>query len=171
MLIIVLGILFLSLVTIFVGVDFLLYPMDRVTSRDSRFSTELGSFSIQQVIFAGIAIAISGYYYFEINKVPLLTNVKEGLGITLALSVITLSINFAFGAGDYSELAFRYFFYVYFFVPFPLGILLSKIKWDKNFTLFTMLLTSAYFFYSFENSAWKYASIETIILSPIFYYF
>lgn len=150
------------------GVEFL--PYYRMEKNIDRELYDLGKFNYQQIILSCFVILISGYYYFQSLQDPISGVIeKEGLGLVLLLSTITLVVNFA--TSGLNTLSIRYFFYVYFLLPFPIGILISKIRYPKAFSYFFLIFIAMLFYYSLDKSIWEYAPVTSLIVCPLSCYF
>lgn len=94
-------------------------------------------------------------------------NIQAGIN-QFTYTVIFLTVFIVSNLSN-SELSVRYFFFIYFFLPFIISLILMSNRIEYillRFLLSFSLIT--FFFYKIENGIWEYESLLTLIFSNIF---
>ena len=139
----------------------------RINSLDG---ASLEAFSILNFIFVGFVlfIAILNLYFEKKNNVNY-SWVISNIGIFISVMILIFSV-----IPGLSELALRFFFYLYFLIAILLPYSISYVKRHKfirELIPILALLISIAFFYNLENGAWTYSSLIEILSMPSWKFF
>jgi len=157
---------FIAVLFSFSGVDFLMYVGTRVTQVKYHILSPPG-IPVYMMILLGCSLYL---YNLKKNKINILTRpeTKEGYHITCSLFIIvSLIIVIAGMSEDTYELAGRYTFFLYYFVP----IIALFSSWRNSLSKFSsiaiIVLLPLYFVYKLEFGIWTYINYIDVLLYPI----
>ncbi|QNF32324.1 EpsG family protein [Adhaeribacter swui] len=144
----------------FTGIESIHYILERA-SVDNTF--ELEKFSALNYVFIGVLLVITLYNQY---KEELDINIT---GFNHLANIILLFVIFILMNLRQTELALRLFFYLFFFFPLIVPLVLKKNPFDKKFSFASVSISIIlFFFYRLDTGTWNYDDKEKIVLSSSF---
>lgn len=133
----------------------------------SRAAQESGH-EVEAISIIGIAVVIviiySSFYFFFISKIKEDSGIRRFFNIPFFIGLFVL-LNLSM-----KELALRFLFYLYFFVPF-IGMFWFRMLKIKRFVLLLVLFPILlYFLFYLEFGVWTYDIPYTVFFTPLFAY-
>jgi hypothetical protein len=145
------------------GVSFLTYALDRAERGTTKALEPLSNMSF---VFIGAMIIISIIVIYRNKKQSKDAPTRELVHFVNIFFLLSL---FILANVRQVELSVRYFFYVYFFFPFILPLMLTRQnKLTILFQSFFLIFILGYFIYKLEYGVWKYAPLSTLLINPTF---
>lgn len=139
-----------------------------VLKRASKSTTfDLGEMPVMGIILLLILLCASWYIaYCIIDK---FNTIKEG--IKHFFNILIILCLFIFLNLHQSELANRFLFYTYFFIPFIATALLKNTRINSTVYLIPIPFLVLFWIYYLNQGTWTYAHTEDIWIMPFFSYF
>lgn len=132
------------------------YILKRVSLESKEFS------QMNKLILYGVSVPI-----IYICLRALLTDREDTKKMKYFLFISLLLCIFVVSCGKNTLFQGRYFFYLYFIVPFVIPLLFEQNKLIKNsYQLILCLFMPLYFFFSFNTCIWQYADTLKLLFYP-----
>ena len=134
------------------------YVLAKAASESKEFN------EMNKIILYGVSMPILYVCYRGLLFRP---NVKEN-SILYFYLIVTLFTLFVMACGKNTLFQCRYFFYIYFLVPYTIPLLFStNMSISKSFQKFLCLFFPFHFLYSFYTCIWEYAEVYELLLYPL----
>jgi hypothetical protein len=145
---------------LFNNIPVLGFVLDRISAEDG---AELGALSLQAILMALISAFIS---FLNIRCIRRPYASHELWVINLSVIAIVVIALFANIQTQLSEIALRFFFYIYFLLGLSLPIYMASRKSSARFLPVILLIEILFFAYKLQFGEWVYAPLNILLFAP-----
>lgn len=133
----------------------------------SRAAQESGH-DVEAISIIGIAVVFfiiySSFYFFFISKIKDDSGIRRFFNIPFFIGLfVLLNLNMR-------ELALRFLFYLYFFVPFIVMFWAQTFRFKRSVLFLVLFPVLLYFLFYLEFGVWTYKIPYTVFFTPLFAY-
>ena len=145
---------------LFAKIPVLGFVFDRIAAQDG---AELGALSLPTISFTFIS-AFMSFLNMRYIRRPIASNGLWAINMSvIAIAVIALLANIQ---TQLSEIALRFFFYIYFLLGLSLPIYMASRKSSARFLPVILLIEILFFAYKLQFGEWAYAPLNVLLFAP-----
>lgn len=145
---------------LFADIPVLGFVFDRISAEDG---AELEALSLSAISFAFISAFIS---FLNMRYIRRPVACDELWVINIGVIVIVVIALLANMQTQLSEIAHRFFFYLYFLLGLTLPMYMASRKNSARFLLTVLLIAIPFFVYKLQFGEWEYAPLNTLLFAP-----
>lgn len=130
------------------------------------YAHDLGHLNFEAITFIVVICLLSIWNLVTFRRIPNAIESSSGWEINVGVTILSLVILVANLRVETTEVAIRFFFYLYFFMGLIISMFMSPRQ--KKAILFVPLvvLFVVYFFYNLQFGVWQYAPLFDLLFAP-----
>lgn len=139
------------------------FVFDRIAAEEGH---DLGHLNFASIFFVMAAIVLSGWNLIASRRTVNATISDSGWRINAAIIILGLIVLVANLQDGTTEIAKRFFFYLYFFMGLSIPMFVALRRKSVMFLFPVIMLLLPYFFFNLQFGVWQYAPLPDLLFAP-----